>query len=137
MIKVIHEGELVLRLRDGEDLMACLVDLDVESAFILNGVGMLRDLELGYWNGTAYEAERIVGPVELLSLSGNLARKDGDLIVHAHVAVARRGGEALGGHVIRATVNNTAEILIHRLSGITLERRQESTGLAGLYPRAS
>lgn len=137
MIKVIHEGELVLRLRDGEDLMACLVDLDVESAFILNGVGMLRDLELGYWNGTAYEAERIAGPVELLSLSGNLARKDGDLIVHAHVAVARRGGEALGGHVIRATVNNTAEILIHRLSGITLERRQESTGLAGLYPRAS
>jgi len=137
MIKASHDGQLVLRLRDGEDLLSCLTEAGVESAFILSGVGMLRHLELGYWNGTTYEAEEIAEPVELLSLSGNLAVKDGDLVVHAHAAVARRGGQALGGHVVRATVHNTAELYIHCLEGIALERRQEESGLAGLYPRPS
>lgn len=137
MIKVTHEDQLVVRLQDGEELISCLAGLDVASGFILSGVGMLRDLELGYWNGTAYEVERIDEPVELLSLSGNLARRDGEPVVHVHVAVARRGGRAFGGHVIRATVANTAEIFIRRLVGIALERRPEETGLVGLYPRAN
>lgn len=135
MINVSHGDQLVVRLRDGEELVSCLADLGVGSGFILSGVGMLRDVELGYWNGKSYEVERIAEPVELLSLSGNLARRDAKLIVHVHAAVARRGGQALGGHVIRATVTNTAEVFVHRLSGITLERRPEETGLSGLYPR--
>jgi uncharacterized protein len=137
MIKAEKTDQVVVRLRDGEELLSSLAAVGVESAFILSGVGMLRDVELGYWNGTTYESEGISGPVELLSLGGNFARKDGELIVHAHAAVARRGGNAMGGHVIRATIQNTAEIFIRRLSGITLERKQEGNGLSGLYPRAS
>ncbi len=135
MIKAEHECELMVRLKDGEGLISSLQELSLDSGVLLNGVGMLRELELGYWNGSSYEVKRIAEPVELLSLQGNFARKDEERIVHCHATVAKHGGAALGGHVIKATVHNTAEIFIHKLAGITLERKMEETGLAGLYPR--
>ncbi len=135
MIKAEHEQELMVRLKDGEELISSLKELSLNSGVLLNGVGMLRDLELGYWNGLSYEVKRIAEPVELLSLQGNFARKDEERIVHCHAAVAQHGGATLGGHVIKATVHNTAEIFIHKLAGITLERKMEETGLPGLYPR--
>ena len=129
------ENELMLRLKDGEDLVPALIGLDVSSGVILNGVGMLRDLKLGYWNGKEYELESVEEPVELLSLQGNLARgEDGQISLHCHATVAKRGGAALGGHILQATVHNTAEIYIHKPSGIELKRKIEESGLAGLYP---
>jgi predicted DNA-binding protein with PD1-like motif len=96
---------------------------------------MLRDLEIGYWNGSSYDVQQIADPVELLSLQGNFARKDEERIVHCHATIAKHGAAAFGGHVLKATVNNTAEIYIRVLTKIVLERKMEETGLAGLYPR--
>jgi predicted DNA-binding protein with PD1-like motif len=135
MIKVEHEQDVMVRLVDGEELISSLATLSLDSAVLLNGVGMLRDLELGYWNGSSYDVQRITEPVELLSLQGNFARKGDERIIHCHTTIAKRGAAAFGGHVLKATVNNTAEIYIRKLSGIVLERKMEETGLAGLYPR--
>lgn len=137
MISIEKNGKVMLRLKDGEELMQGLKGLLIDSGAILCGVGMLRELELGYWNGSEYEIERIAEPVELLSLQGNLARHDSEVVVHCHVAVAKRGGAALGGHVLRATVHNTAEIVVDLLNGIVLTRKLEDNGLAGLYPQVS
>jgi len=120
---------------DGEELIASLATLSLDSAVLLNGVGMLRDLELGYWNGSSYDVQRIPKPVEMLSLQGNFARKEDERIIHCHATIAKHGAAAFGGHVLKATVHNTAEIYIRKLSGIVLERKMEETGLAGLYPR--
>jgi len=135
MIKVESGQDLVVRLMDGEELISSLQGMSVDSAVLLNGVGMLRDLELGYWNGSSYDVQQITEPVELLSLQGNFARKGDELIVHCHATVAKHGAASFGGHVLKATVHNTAEIYVHKLSGIVLERKMEETGLAGLYPR--
>ncbi len=137
MIKAEHGNELMVRFQDGETLPDGLADLGVESGVIVNGVGMLRDIKLGYWDGKNYVIEKIVEPAELLSLQGNIGRKDGETVVHPHVTVAKKGGAAYGGHLVRATVNNTAEIFIYKLAGIRLVRKLEETGLAGLYPEAS
>jgi predicted DNA-binding protein with PD1-like motif len=128
--------DLVCRLEDGEDLLASLLALDISAGVILNGVGMVRNLELGYWDGTQYLTERVAEPVELLSLQGNLALFGNERVIHCHAAVARRGGEALGGHLLRATVHNTTEAFVRLLPGIALERREEKSGLRGLYPRS-
>ena len=135
MIKVESGQDLVMRLMDGEELISSLQGMSVDSAVLLNGVGMLRDLELGYWNGSSYDVQQITEPVELLSLQGNFARKGDELIVHCHATIAKHGAASFGGHVLRATVHNTAEIYVRTLIGITLERKMEETGLAGLYPR--
>ncbi|MEA3238935.1 MAG: DUF296 domain-containing protein [Candidatus Bipolaricaulota bacterium] len=135
MLKVESGQDVMVRLMDGEELIASLATLSLDSAVLLNGVGMLRDLEIGYWNGSSYDVQRIDEPVELLSLQGNFARKSGELVIHCHATIAKHGAAAFGGHVLKATVHNTAEIYIRKLPGIVLERKMEETGLAGLYPR--
>ena len=135
MIKAESGQDLAVRLMDGEELIGSLQTLSLDSAVLLNGVGMLRDIEIGYWNGSSYDVQRITEPVELLSLQGNFARKGDKQIVHCHATVAKHGAASFGGHVLRATVHNTAEIYVRTLIGITLERKMEETGLAGLYPR--
>lgn len=120
---------------DGEDLIAGLTDLPIESAVIVCGIGMLREIELGYWNGEVYEKHRVDVPTELVSLQGNVAQFGEERVVHVHACVARRDGTTLGGHLFAGTVHNTAEIALRFLQEIVLERRTEDTGLTGLHPR--
>ena len=134
MIKAESGQDIAIRLIDGEDLIDSLMSLLLDRAVLVSGVGMLRDLELGYWNGSGYDVQRIPEPVELLSLQGNFARKEDEIIIHCHATIAKHGAASFGGHVLRATVNNTAEIYIRKLAGISMERKMEETGLAGLYP---
>ena len=125
---------MVVRMVDGEDLIAGLKDLPIESAIVVCGIGMLREIELGYWNGERYEKHRFDPPVELVSLQWNVARFGDERVVHVHACVAQRDGSILGGHLFAGTVYNTAEIALSLPQGIILERRQEETGLTGLYP---
>jgi len=129
-----QSGEnLMVRLQDGERLPEALRELGAFGVVVC-GVGMLRDVVLGFWVGKGYREERIAEPVELLSLQGNIGEGPEGVVVHLHVVVGREGGEALGGHLLSATVHNTAELAVFGLPGVRLLRRPEPTGLLGLYP---
>jgi predicted DNA-binding protein with PD1-like motif len=128
--------ESVLRLVDGEDLILSLRAVPLDSAVIACGIGMVRGLRLGYWNGLSYEETRIDEPAELLSMQGTIAASADELVVHCHVAVAVRDGVVRGGHLLGAIVANTAEITLLRVPGIRLERLPEKNGLLALFPSA-
>lgn len=135
MIEAKTQHEMVVRMRDGDDLVAGLTGLPIDSAIVVCGIGMLREIELGYWNGEHYEKHRFDSPVELVSLQGNIARYGDDHVVHVHACVAKSDGSTMGGHLFAGTVHNTVEIALGLARGIILERRAEETGLTGLYPR--
>lgn len=135
MIEERTERETVVRMVEGEDLIAGLTDLPIESAILVCGIGMLREIELGYRTGERYQRHRFGPPVELASLQGTVARFGEERVVHLHVCVAQRDGSTLGGHPFAGTIHNTAEIALSLLRGIILERRREETGLTGLHPR--
>ncbi|NOX45260.1 MAG: DUF296 domain-containing protein [Caldiserica bacterium] len=135
MLKARSGNFLVVRFEDGEVFPDALCDLGIRAGAILGGVGMLRDLVLAYWNGREYVHEPVDEPVELLSLQGNFGERDGEVVIHANVVAGREGGAAVGGHLMRATVHNTAEVIIVELPGVAMERRPEPSGLVGLYPR--
>ena len=120
---------------DGEDLLGELRGFSADSAVVVCGIGMLREIELGYWNGEVYEKHRLDPPVELVSLQGTIARSGDERVVHVHACVAKRDGSTVGGHLFTGTVHNTAEVALRLPEGIALERRQEESGLTGLYPR--
>jgi hypothetical protein len=50
--------------------------------------------------------------VELLSLIGDVAVKEGEPQVHAHLVVGRRDGSAHGGHLLEARVRPTCELIL-------------------------
>jgi len=134
MIEARTDHDAVVRMTDGEDLLAGLSALGDDAAVLTCGIGMLREIELGYWNGEVYEKHRIEEAVELVSLQGTVAMMDGERIVHLHTCVALRDGSTRGGHLFAGTVHNTAEIALRIPPGIALERAQEPSGLSGLRP---
>lgn len=78
-------------------------------------IGALSQVELGWfnWETKRYQtAVKLEEQVELLSLIGDIAIKDNEPQVHAHVVVGKRDGTAHGGHLVSATVRPTCEIVI-------------------------
>jgi uncharacterized protein len=78
-------------------------------------IGALSDVELGWfnWETKKYQtAVKLQEQVELLSLIGDIALKDNEPQIHAHLVIGRQDGTAHGGHLLSATVRPTCEIVI-------------------------
>ncbi len=78
-------------------------------------VGAFSSVRLRWfnWETKSYEPSvTLDGQVELLSMIGDVALKDGEPVVHAHVVIGKRDGTAHGGHLWRATVRPTCEVVL-------------------------
>lgn len=124
-------GKIIfLRFEHGEDLFLELERVlnseRVSSAVVLSGIGMLSNFEIGYMNMEKGEYEKTFyeEPHELLSLCGNVSLKDGKPFAHLHATVAGKDHIGKGGHLFRATVCNTLEMVIERLEGMKLIRNK-------------
>ncbi len=93
------EGEIVQKIKEEMERRG------VSKACITSGIGFVRDVVLGYFNGKDYDKEFFKGPFELLSAVGYF--EEGN--VHLHVVLAdpafrRIGGRVIGGHLISAKI---------------------------------
>jgi predicted DNA-binding protein with PD1-like motif len=78
-------------------------------------IGALSYAKLGWfnWETKKYDPACVLHEqVELLSLIGDIALKDGQPQVHAHVLVGRSDGAAYGGHLLEARVRPTCELIL-------------------------
>jgi predicted DNA-binding protein with PD1-like motif len=112
-----QENLLLVRLSDGEDLEEVLTkalkEEKIHSGVVIGGVGMVRNASLSFYKGKGeYETVPIDGPAELCALSGNVSTMDGEIVIHLHAVVGRRGGAAMAGHLSSGKVNMTSEIAI-------------------------
>jgi uncharacterized protein len=98
----------------------------------LTAVGACREATLAWFDPEELEYRDIpvAEQVEVLSMVGDIALRGSDPAVHAHVVVGRRDGSTLGGHLRRAVVWPTLEVIVIE-SPIHLRKRvDEETGLA-------
>jgi uncharacterized protein len=78
-------------------------------------IGALSHAKLGWfnWETKKYDPACVLDEqVELLSLIGDIALKEGEPQVHAHVVVGRSDGTAHGGHLLEARVRPTCELIL-------------------------
>jgi predicted DNA-binding protein with PD1-like motif len=128
-----REGSLVVfRIEDGRNLVESLKGLveehGLESAFILSGIGMLRNVEISYYSREkkGYLSTKLNEPVELLSLSGNISLQNNESFLHLHVTLAKENTDSIGGHLKNATVHNTLEGAILQLNKLRLRKDPET-----------
>jgi predicted DNA-binding protein with PD1-like motif len=96
------------------------------------GVGGFREAVLGYYDMQAqsYVDIPVDAQVEVLVLAGDIARKSDDWVVHAHTVCGHRDGSTVGGHVQRAVVRPTLEVVVTASPAHLQRRHDPRTGLA-------
>ncbi len=119
----------LLKLEPGDEVIPSLVAFAREHgirAASLTAIGAIADPVLGYFDVETKEYLRraFEGSHEMVALTGNLAMRDGEPILHAHVAIGAKDFQTFAGHLFGGTISATGEFFIRPVD-TALERRLE------------
>lgn len=124
---------MICVLKKGDDFNEKLLEFlkrnRVNSGFF-HGLGGFLKVELAFYDlrTKKYNKKKFIGPFEVLSIQGNIAQGDDDIVVHAHVVLGDKNFKTFGGHLINATVGGTLELNI--LDAGMMDRKfDDETGL--------
>jgi len=80
-------------------------ECDVDAGWFI-AMGAVQDAELWYYDQDSLEYDSVTfqEPLEVAACVGNISLLDGDRFAHTHAVLSRRSGQALAGHLDRATV---------------------------------
>ncbi|HEY1766511.1 MAG TPA: PPC domain-containing DNA-binding protein [Terracidiphilus sp.] len=107
------------------------------AASSFKAIGALSSVKLAWldWKTKKYQPSVVLDEqVELVSLIGDIALKDGKPQVHAHVIVAKADGTAHGGHLMEAHVRPTCEVVLTESPKHLQKQLDPESGLALIRP---
>lgn len=117
-MKTFESGNTVLLVLDvGEDINAALEQFatQYDNRFAtISGIGACNFVELNFYDvhERKYDQKVLDEDVELISLMGNLALKEGKPFAHIHGTFGDSQYRTWSGHVSKAIVSVTAEITV-------------------------
>ena len=116
-----------VRLDPGEELHESLCEVarmeGIGAAAVTSGIGRVENALVGHLDAqSTYQQHMLIGPVELLSIQGNIASLKGEPFSHLHVVVSDDEHVVHGGHLFEARVTVTAEIHMRILGGRITDR---------------
>ncbi len=124
----------ILVLHTGNDALAAITEFAVRNRIegaSFSAIGAFQEATVAYWNWDTKKYEHIEVPeqVEVLALTGSIARAGNDPKLHAHVVLGRRDGSTIGGHLVRAVVRPTLEVFTVDFGARLTRRKDQATGL--------
>ncbi|MHA1254064.1 MAG: PPC domain-containing DNA-binding protein [Promethearchaeota archaeon] len=113
---------IVGKIEPDEDIIDSITDLvktqNITSGFI-NIIGALKKITIGFFdlNSMKYNFKTFDEDVELISCKGNISYKEGEPIIHLHVAIGREDFSLIGGHLSQPSiVSVTGEVFIFEIA---------------------
>lgn len=122
-------------LDTGDEFTGCLTRFAHEmglTASHFSAIGAFSSVVLGYfdWEQKDYRRVSIDEQVEVVSLLGDIALKDGKPSLHPHITVAKSDASAWGGHLLEGRVRPTLEIIVTESPASLVRKFDPETGLA-------
>jgi len=119
----------VIILDSGDEAMQCIKSFAKEKnlkASQFNAIGAFNKATLGFFdfNIKDYKKIEINEQVEVLNITGDISLYNDEVKIHAHVVLGKNDGTAHGGHLLKAIVHPTLEIILTE-SPAYLERRMD------------
>ena len=127
-------SSIVARMDRGEEILTQIKELAQKEHIRLASVtalGATNDFTVGVYNvdEKKYHANEFQGNFEIVSLTGTINTMDGAFYTHIHMSAGNDKGEVFGGHLNRAVVSATCEMVIQVIDGEADRAYDPETGL--------
>lgn len=128
------KNKYVLRVSLGEDVILELKtfceDQRIEAASFF-AIGAAKEIQIAWYNihKKEYVKRDIQQELEIISLLGNVAVENGEVIVHAHGSFSDENMQVMAGHVNKLIVGAACEIVLTKLEGKMEKSYDNETGL--------
>ena len=122
------------RIDRGEEILEKLKEISVKENIKLahvSALGATNDFTVGVFNvdEKKYYANSFSGNFEIVSLTGTVTTMDGEFYAHLHMSAGNDNGEVFGGHLNRARISATCEMVITVTDGKVERKFNEDVGL--------
>lgn len=97
----------------------------------VNALGAVGEFQVGLFNTKEkkYYSTKYEGDFEIVSLTGSITTKEGELYNHIHMSAADQENKVYGGHLNYAKVSATCEMFIQIIEGKVERKLNEEIGL--------
>ncbi len=125
---------IVLRLEKGEEVIESIKKLcekeDIKAGSI-SGLGASNEVVVGLFkvDEKKYYSNTFEEDFEITNLTGNISRMNGEVYLHIHGTFANAEGKCIGGHLNKAVISATSEIIINKINGNVGRKFSEEIGL--------
>lgn len=127
-------SKIVARIDKGEEILEKLKEIALKENIKLAGVsalGATNDFTVGVYkvDEKKYYSNEFKGNFEIVSLTGTVNTMNGEFYSHIHMSAGSDRGEVFGGHLNKAVVSATCEMIIDIIDGRVDRRYSEEIGL--------
>ena len=125
---------LFARIDKGEEIFEQVKAIAIKEKISLASVqalGAVGEFDVGVFNTTEmkYISNTHKGYFEVISLLGTIDTMQGEFYCHLHMSAVNGKGEVFGGHLSRAVVSATCEMIMRIANGSLDRQHNEEVGL--------
>lgn len=123
-----------VRVDKGSEIISVLKEICKENKITsasVSGIGAIKSVTFGFFNPETkeYKEKTFDEYMEITSLIGNVSQKDGEVYLHLHMNASGKDYKTIGGHLVKAYVSATSEIIIDAQEGYIGRKFSEEIGL--------
>ncbi len=123
-----------VRLDKDSEIVSALKEICRENnitAGAITGLGAIKSVTFGFFNPETkeYKEKTFNDYMEITSLIGNVSQKDDEVYLHLHMNASGKDYKTIGGHLVKAVVSATSEIIIDTADGNIGRKFSEEIGL--------
>ena len=125
---------ILVRIDKGEEIleeMRKVAEKEQIKLAEVSALGAVNDFTVGVFktDEKKYYSNHFTGAFEITSLTGTISTMDGKYYAHLHMSAGNDKGEVFGGHLNRALVSATCEMVLRVINGSVDRRFDEEVGL--------
>ena len=128
------DSTIIARIDKGEEILEKVKEIALKENIKLasiSALGAVNDFTVGVFktNEKKYYSNSFQGYFEITSLTGTINTMNGEFYTHIHMSAGNEKGEVFGGHLNRAVVSATCEMVITIIDGSVDRYFDEEIGL--------
>ena len=125
---------IVCRIDRGEEILDKIKEVALKENIKLanvNALGATNEFTVGVFktDEKKYYSNEFRGDFEIVSLTGTINTMNGEFYTHIHMSAGNEKGEVFGGHLNRAIVSATCEMVINIIDGVVDRDFNDEIGL--------